>query len=419
MNRLAFTRKPDQTAALWLVAHMVVGWALAPDNGKTGLMLWLGSFLLSVGVLLFFLSPRWWLKTVNVHRYAVLSILVCFTWFWASTYHSLTVVLLHIVSVLVLSAIYLRAVLILGTSFAYGVGWLLTQPVVSASWLPHESKLVLFFCVAMILHVLLTLCQVYREHLVLTRKLEREQNFERLGNQQHLATIGQIAASIAHDIRNPLTSIQGFIQLIEKQERRESHLQYYKIIRSEISRIDSLIREVLVLSKSHAVDMEKWSDVNLSELLQRLVKLMDPDAIKCNVEIVLHLEATPVIVGSDEKLQQVFMNLIRNALEAIESGGRIDIFLLQGKDEAAIVVRDTGPGIPENMLEHLFTPFYTSKPEGTGLGLSICQSIVRSSGGSIQVRNLPEGGAEFTVTLPLDAASQASPAYRQNDSVRH
>jgi signal transduction histidine kinase len=234
--------------------------------------------------------------------------------------------------------------------------------------------------------------------------MERDDNIEKLSKQQHLATIGQIAASIAHDIRNPLTSIQGFIQLIERQERRESYQEYYKIIRSEITRIDSLIREVLVLSKSHTMDMEDWEEVDLADLLQRLVTLMEPDSIKTNIEVELRLERNPQVLGSEEKLHQVFMNMIRNAFEAVVNNGSIRISLTEQSGEAAVRIQDTGTGIPENKLEYLFTPFFTTKEEGTGLGLSICQSIIKAHGGNIEARNRPGGGAEFTVTLPVKQA---------------
>jgi two-component system sporulation sensor kinase C len=233
------------------------------------------------------------------------------------------------------------------------------------------------------------------------RELEREKNFERMGQQQHLATIGQIAASIAHDIRNPLTSIQGFVQLIEKNELRASYQSYFQIIRSEITRIDTLLREVLILSKSHTVDTKKWKYVHLDVLLKRLIVLMEPEALKSNIQIHLHLNHTPVVKGSEDKLQQVFMNLIRNALEAILKNGRIDIILNEIGGSAVIQFQDTGSGIQDFNQVHLFTPFFTTKGEGTGLGLSICQSIIKAYDGEITVRNLPVQGAEFTVTLPL------------------
>jgi signal transduction histidine kinase len=237
--------------------------------------------------------------------------------------------------------------------------------------------------------------------MIQNRKLEREQNFERMGQQQHLATIGQIAASIAHDIRNPLTSIQGFVQLIEKNEQRVSFQGYYQIIRSEITRIDTLLREVLVLSKSHTADAESWELVHLDLVLERLVVLMEPDALKSNIQIRLYLDKKPFVMGSEEKLQQVFLNLLRNAFEAISEHGRIDVILSEQDGEAIILFQDTGSGISPDQLEHLFTPFFTTKKEGTGLGLSICKSIIKAYEGDIQVRNLPDRGAEFKVVLPI------------------
>jgi len=267
-----------------------------------------------------------------------------------------------------------------------------------------DIRISLFLLMPIFIYSLVQLCLFYQSHLSYTRMKERNDNVEKLSKQQHLATIGQIAASIAHDIRNPLTSIQGFIQLIERQERRESYQEYYKIIRSEITRIDSLIREVLVLSKSHTMDLDDWVEVDLADLLQRLVTLMEPDSINSNIQVEINLEAAPVVMGSEEKLHQVFMNMIRNSFEAVVSNGAIRITLGERNGEAVVRIRDTGTGIPENKLEYLFTPFFTTKEEGTGLGLSICQSIIKAHGGDIQARNVPGGGAEFRVSLPKKQA---------------
>jgi signal transduction histidine kinase len=162
-----------------------------------------------------------------------------------------------------------------------------------------------------------------------------------------------------------------------------------------------LLREVLMLSKSHTVNAESSNIVHLDGLLERLVLLMEPDALKSNIQIRLHLIHAPVVRGSEDKLQQVFMNLLRNAIEAISEHGRIDIILKESNGLAIIHFRDTGSGIDKDDQDHLFTPFFTTKGEGTGLGLPICQSIIKAYDGEIKVRNLPEKGAEFTVMLPM------------------
>jgi signal transduction histidine kinase len=232
------------------------------------------------------------------------------------------------------------------------------------------------------------------------RTIEREQSFERLGQQHQLATIGQIAASIAHDIRNPLTSISGFVQLMEKSENREYLLEYYQIIRSEITRIDSLLREVLVLSKSHTIESGALQPVDMGNLLRRILLLLEPEALRANIQVMINVKGNPIVEASEERLHQVFLNLLRNAIEAIAQEGIVEICLSEQNGECVVAIRDSGPGIPTDQIDHLFTPFFTTKSEGTGLGLSICQSIICSYGGTIAVNNLPGRGAEFIIMLP-------------------
>lgn len=406
MNRFTLFRKPDAILAVWLLLHIAAGWWYVAANRSISYFLYPGTLVL-LGGSLYFLHKRWWYRTEQIRKYAILFGLVCFAGqLWDMTY-SLPVVVFHMMLIISFATMYFMIELIWMTAVAYFVCILALPIGVSASYISESSMRIFIFIGLAFVFSMLVLCLIYLENLKNIRKLERDNNFERLGKQQHLATIGQIAASIAHDIRNPLTSIQGFVQLIERQERRAGYLEYYHIIRSEISRIDSLLREVLTLSKSHTMDQDSWKKVDLADLLQRLIMLMEPDCVRADVPIVLQLESAPIIFCSEDKIHQVFLNLIRNAIEAIGEHGQIDIVVTEEGEEAVVRIRDTGTGIPENKLDNLFTPFFTTKPEGTGLGLSICQSIVKAYGGAISVRNLPERGAEFTVMLPLFAKTGA------------
>lgn len=319
--------------------------------------------------------------------------------------HSMTVLLLSITVVVALSAVHLKPQYVWFTSITYVVAlaWMFPRyfPEREEEW--KLSVLLLPIVLALVLHYL---CWNVRRTIHEIRQLEQRENVERLGQQQHLAIIGQIAASIAHDIRNPLTSIKGFVQLIEQNERRSTYQEYYRIIGSEISRIDTMLREVLMLSKSHTVDSSEYTLVNLEGILRRLVLLMEPDAIKSDIQIRLHCDHLPYVEGSEEKLQQVFLNLLRNAFEAIRASGKIDIILRERDGRAEVRIRDSGPGIPVDKLPHLFTPFFTTKAEGTGLGLAICKTIVEAYGGTIAVDNLPGRGAEFLVSFPAQAGDK-------------
>ncbi|MDB5054844.1 MAG: two-component sensor histidine kinase [Bacilli bacterium] len=391
----------DKILLIGLSIHLIVGWMLVGIIGGEGYLI-AGSLILFVGLILYLLQRYLWHKLIKYPRYFLLLSLISCTMYLKEVCPNMLIPDLHMIVVIVVSTFYLTPLLIWLVFACYVVFqtifFIKISSFVSTSTIQFALGVIFVFFIVIALH---KICLIYRDNMNRIRKLERDQNFERMGQQQHLATIGQIAASIAHDIRNPLTSIQGFVQLIEKNELRGTYSGYYKIIRSEISRIDTLLREVLVLSKSHTADAESWELVHLDGLLERLVVLMEPDALKSNIQIRLHLIKNPVVMGSEEKLQQVFMNLLRNAFEAVSESGRIDIILSEEAGEAVIQFQDTGTGIPEDKMEHLFTPFFTTKLEGTGLGLSICQSIIKAYEGEIHVRNLPECGAEFSVTLPI------------------
>jgi signal transduction histidine kinase len=390
----------DKLLAVCLAVHITLGWVLLDTWGEV-FFLAVGTISLVFGFCLYKFNRPFWLKTMPFHRFFLLLSLVFCSLYLQIKFMIPIIPVLHMVTIIIFSTFYLIPLMIwlvtvcYALAFIYYMFFLNTLPI---------NVFLLTFCVMLILVVVTALhniCIICRDHMVQNRKLEREQNFERMGQQQHLATIGQIAASIAHDIRNPLTSIQGFVQLIEKNEKRVNFQGYYQIIRSEITRIDTLLREVLVLSKSHTADAESWELVHLDLVLQRLVVLMEPDALKSNIQIRLYLDKRPYVMGSEEKLQQVFLNLLRNAFEAISENGRIDVILSEQDGEAVILFQDTGPGISPGQLEQLFTPFFTTKAEGTGLGLSICKSIIKAYDGDIEVRNLPDRGAEFKVTLPI------------------
>ena len=384
-----------------LILHLMMGWLwIKSADGEIYLILATGILLLDF--MLYLLFRPLWTASIPYQRYILLLSLVCCTIYIHLAYQgTILIPILHMIAVIVVSAFYLMPRLIWFISSCYLVSYFMlfynnNRQGTDINIVILSMVIILIIVIA--LHKICLICQLQMAQI---RKLEREQNFERMGQQQHLATIGQIAASIAHDIRNPLTSIQGFVQLIEKNERSDNYPSYFQIIRSEITRIDNLLREVLMLSKSHTVDSNSWDTVHLDVLLERLILLMEPDALKSNIQIHLQIIRKPVVRSSEDKLQQVFMNLIRNAIEAISENGRVDIILNEIERDAVIQFQDTGAGIQAKDQLHLFTPFFTTKGEGTGLGLSICQSIIKANDGEITVRNLQGKGAEFTVTLPI------------------
>ncbi|EAX47746.1 histidine kinase [Thermosinus carboxydivorans Nor1] len=216
---------------------------------------------------------------------------------------------------------------------------------------------------------------------------------------ERLASVGQLAAGIAHEIRNPLTSVKGFIQLIMARGDRPVPRDYLEIILTEIERIEKLIREFHLLARPPQTP--QFALLNLRVVLHDVVLLMESQALSKNVALEFMPGEDVTVCGDVSQLKQVWINLLRNAIEAAPQGGSVDIALRADGNWAVVTVTDNGPGIPEDILPHLGTPFFTTKQDGTGLGLSVCYSIVQNHGGNIRVNSRPGEGATFTVQLPL------------------
>lgn len=226
---------------------------------------------------------------------------------------------------------------------------------------------------------------------------------EQVQRSDRLAMIGQIAAGTAHEIRNPLTSIKGFLQVIRKtlqDQGLEKESGYTEVMLQEINRINELVNEFLLLSKPKNVTYDK---VDVSQVLRDILPIINNEAILHRV--VVQYEAMydlPQVVADREMLKQVFLNICKNGIEAMGDGGFLTITEKADLEERKvnIVIHDTGPGIPMYVVDKIFDPFFTTKVEGTGLGLSVCQRIIHDIGGHIRVSS--KGfGTTFTVSIPF------------------
>jgi len=233
---------------------------------------------------------------------------------------------------------------------------------------------------------------------------------EQVRRSDRLKMIGEVAAGTAHEIRNPLTAIKGFIQLLHKSlsdRGMERELDYISIVMSELDRVRELVNEFLLLSKPKEMAL---TEVRLGDLFREMLPMLRSEATM--YDVVLHYEhetALPPVWADKEMLKQVFLNLGKNAIEAMAQGGKLTIRErrgVPGSGEVLVDVCDTGPGIPEDRLERVFDPFFTTKEQGTGLGLSICQRIMHELGGRIGVTS-GKGGTVFTVAIPEAAAPEA------------
>ncbi len=214
-----------------------------------------------------------------------------------------------------------------------------------------------------------------------------------------LRAVGELAASIAHEIRNPLTSIKGFLQLIKEINSGIDEF-YFDILEDELSRIEMITGEMLVLAKPQAKDF-KYKDI--SKIIEDVLILLGSQALIYNVEIHKEMIPLPKIRCAENQLKQVFINLIKNSIEAMPNGGNILVSArLINDDTINIKVTDQGVGIPKEFLENLGTPFYTTKEKGTGLGLMTTIKIIQEHKGTIDFSSGPDKGTIVEICLPLN-----------------
>ncbi|WP_264805510.1 PAS domain-containing sensor histidine kinase [Cytobacillus sp. NCCP-133] len=229
----------------------------------------------------------------------------------------------------------------------------------------------------------------------ITEKLEME---EQLRKSDTLNVIGELAAGIAHEIRNPMTALKGFIQLLE-DSIEEDHTMYFNVITTELSRIDSIITEFLILAKPQAV---KFLEKDLAQIMKETVDLLSAQAVLHNVQFRTYYEKNlPLVFCESNQMKKVFINIIKNAIEVMPKGGYITISLQNTRDNKLhISIRDEGSGIPGHKIKKLGEPFYTTKERGTGLGLMVTYKIIEEHNGTIEVESKLGAGTVFHIYLP-------------------
>jgi signal transduction histidine kinase len=226
-----------------------------------------------------------------------------------------------------------------------------------------------------------------------------------LSASQRLSALGQLSASLAHEIKNPLSSIRGTAEiLLDEFPAGHPKREFTEILLKETARLDATVENVLRYSRGQQQAEEAEP---LAAVLARVAKLLAGQLRKKAIDFRLREdeEAAAVLVDG-ARLSQVFLNLILNAIDAVPHKGRITVEALPAAGGIAVAVSDNGPGVPVAERERIFEPFVSGKGEGTGLGLSISRKIVESYGGRIEVTGGPEGGARFTVILPSDESPQ-------------
>ncbi|MFC3038848.1 ATP-binding protein [Virgibacillus xinjiangensis] len=226
---------------------------------------------------------------------------------------------------------------------------------------------------------------------------ERKELEELMIRYEKMSDAGQLAAGIAHEIRNPLTSLKGFLQLLQAGVKGRD--EYYKIMLEEIEKMEKITTELLFVSKP-LTDHLKMEPV--TEMIRDVVTLMSTQAKIKGIDIshIAEEEDASFIYCDRSQVKQVLLNLIKNSIEAMEEPGRIVVKTIKNTEEICIQVTDEGAGVPDELIHKLGEPFFTTKKGGTGLGLMITKKILERHNGKLSVKRNEEKGSTFMISFP-------------------
>ena len=229
-----------------------------------------------------------------------------------------------------------------------------------------------------------------------------KQTEELMLKSEKLSVLGELAAGVAHEIRNPLTSLKGFTKLLSDADD-VIRLEYLRIMESELNRINDIVGELMLVAKPQAVSFEH---TNIQELIYSVVRLLETQAIMKNIQIWVNIsDNIPLVYGVENQLKQLFINLLKNAIESMDKDGEIHIKIGTRNDSVLLELKDQGCGIPAERLKTLGEPFYTTKEKGTGLGLMVCFKIIEEHGGAIQFSSVENEGTKVEIELPTAPSS--------------
>lgn len=250
------------------------------------------------------------------------------------------------------------------------------------------------------IHVLISKQRESGLYLVeITDETEKVYMKKRLDQSESLRTLGQLAAGIAHEIRNPMTSLKGFTQLLN-QNATEDAKRYLNVITDEINKMEDILTQFLNLSKP---SKSQFVFLNIEDIVFEVVNFMAPQALLKSIKLVVtsSIDKECQVYGDSQLLKQVFINAIKNGTEAMPNGGNIDIKISSMRGSfVSISISDQGCGIEDEHIKKIFQPFFTTKSTGTGLGLSHVYKVIEEHGGNIEVRSIVGKGTTFEFILP-------------------
>lgn len=237
-----------------------------------------------------------------------------------------------------------------------------------------------------------------------TEITERQLSTDREERTEDLLGWDELAAGVAHELKNPLSAMRGFLQLLaQRVADDETNKTYVEMVLHELARLEHLVEDFLSLGRSTSI---RLAQRDLAEIVREVVAMARVQAEQQGVRIAFTARECPLVLVDRYLIKQVLWNLISNALGAMPQGGTLSLTLsCSGADWVQVTCRDTGEGIPPAIVPHIFEPYFTTKENGTGLGLAISQRIVALHGGRLEVDTAPGKGTVFTVCLPVGRAS--------------
>ncbi len=303
----------------------------------------------------------------------------------------------------------------------YGLrGGLLSAALAAILYLPHVvmawqafpsyqfnqfAEVVLFFVFGGLTGILADQQRRQREKLQETAQqlsqayADLQVSFESLRRAERLSALGQLSAGLAHEIRSPLSAIEGAVEIVARPELEpERREEFAAVVKKELARLNEMLNHFLEFARPRPPQLKP---TNLQMLMEEVCGLVSEFTSGRNVTTrCSSMPLTATVSLDPDQVKEVLLNLLMNASEAMPPGGTIEVWAEENPDAVVIYVMDEGPGVPEENLQRIFDPFYTTKPAGTGLGLSISHRIMEQHGGRIEAKRNPDRGMTFSLVLP-------------------
>lgn len=216
---------------------------------------------------------------------------------------------------------------------------------------------------------------------------------------EKLNLLGELAGGISHEVRNPMTTVRGFLQHLATKSQHIKHQEKFELLISELDRANAIITDFLSIAKADPAD-NKYHRISLNKILDKLKLLIESDALESNHQLNYHLDENCFVIANESEIRQLILNLVRNGFDAMPSGGTLSLKTLCKDNHVVLLVQDQGKGIDKSILDKIGTPFFTTKAKGTGLGLAVCYGIAHRHNAKINV-DTSSDGTTFAVNFPI------------------